>query len=128
MRLQAKVVLIGNSGVGKTSIALRYLEGRFSLNPPATVGASYAERHFSYNDGTKLKLHIWDTGGSEKFRSMISLYYKDVTAAIICYDLSDEKSFNAVHYWINELINKSNNDSDSFILALAGNKSDLDPA
>lgn len=59
---------------------------------------------------------------------MISLYYKDVTAAIICYDLSDEKSFNAVHYWINELINKSNNDSDSFILALAGNKSDLDPA
>ena len=59
---------------------------------------------------------------------MISLYYKDAVAAIICYDLSDEKSFNSVHYWINEMINNNNNESDNFIMALAGNKSDLDPA
>ena len=75
-----------------------------------------------------MKLHIWDTGGSEKFRSMISLYYKDAAAAIICYDLSDEKTFNSVHYWVNEMINNTNSESDNFVMALAGNKADIDPA
>ena len=73
-----------------------------------------------------MKLHIWDTGGSERFRSMVSLYYRDAAAAIICYDLTDDKSFTSVHFWINEMIN--NNDRDEFIMALAGNKSDIDPA
>lgn len=59
---------------------------------------------------------------------MVSLYYKDAAAAIICYDMSDEKSFNAVYYWINEMLNNNNTDSDSFVLALCGNKSDVDPA
>ncbi len=49
-------------------------------------------------------MHIWDTGGSEKFRSMINLYYRDAIGAIICYDLCDERSFNAVQYWVNEMI------------------------
>ena len=71
-------------------------------------------------------MHIWDTGGSEKFRSMVSLYYKDAAAAIICYDVSDEKSFSSVFYWINEMLNNNNAESDSFVLALCGNKSDLD--
>lgn len=76
----------------------------------------------------QVKMHIWDTGGSEKFRSMISLYYKDAAAAIICYDLSDEKSFNSVHYWVNEMINNNNSESDNFVMSLAGNKADIDPA
>ena len=59
---------------------------------------------------------------------MISLYYKDAAAAIICYDVSDEKSFNSVHYWINEMLNKSTSESENFVMALAGNKCDLDPA
>jgi GTPase SAR1 family protein len=57
---------------------------------------------------------------------MVSLYYRDAAAAIICYDLTDDKSFTSVHFWINEMIN--NNDRDEFIMALAGNKSDVDPA
>ena len=76
----------------------------------------------------QVKLHIWDTGGSEKFRSMISLYYKDAVAAIICYDIQDVKSFNSVHYWINEMINNNNNESDNFVMALTANKSDVDPS
>lgn len=55
-----------------------------------------------------MKLHIWDTGGHEKFRSMISLYYRDAIGAIICYDLTDEKSFESVKYWVNEMINNTN--------------------
>ena len=50
-----------------------------------------------------MKLHIWDTGGSEKFRSMIKLYYKDAAAAIICYDLAEEKTFNSVQFWIDQM-------------------------
>lgn len=73
-----------------------------------------------------MKLHIWDTGGSERFRSMVSLYYRDAAAAIICYDLTDDKSFTSVHFWINEMIN--NNDKDEFHMALAGNKCDIDPS
>lgn len=57
---------------------------------------------------------------------MVSLYYRDAAAAIICYDIGDEKSFNSVHFWINEMIN--NNDKEEFVMALAGNKSDLEPA
>jgi len=71
-----------------------------------------------------VKLHIWDTGGSERFRSMVSLYYRDAAAAIICYDLSDDKTFTSVHFWINEMIN--NNDREEFVMALAGNKADID--
>jgi GTPase SAR1 family protein len=84
----------------------------------------------SQGDGSgtiSVKLHIWDTGGSEKFRSMVSLYYKDAAAAIICYDVSDEKSFNSVYFWINEMVNNNNIENGQFILALAGNKCDLDP-
>ena len=74
-------------------------------------------------------MHIWDTGGSEKFRSMVSLYYKDAAAAIICYDVANEKSFDSVYYWLNEMVNNSNNNQNtSFIMALAGNKCDIDPA
>ena len=76
------------------------------------------------SDGTQVKLHIWDTGGSERFRSMVSLYYREASAAIICYDISDDKSFTSVHFWINEMIN--NNDKEEFVLALAGNKCDID--
>ena len=124
MRLQAKVVLIGNSGVGKTSIALRYLEGRFSLNPPATVGASYAERHFSYNDGTKLKLHIWDTCGSEKFKSVAPLYYKQAHAALVCYSIIDENSFRCLDEWLKQLDEHGN--VNKMIKIIIGNKNDVE--
>ena len=59
---------------------------------------------------------------------MVSLYYKDAAAAIICYDVSEEKTFNSVYYWINEMVNNNNSESGSFVMALAGNKCDIDPA
>ena len=72
-------------------------------------------------------MHIWDTGGSEKFRSMTSMYYHDAIAAIICYDVSDEKTFNACYYWIDQMINNNTNEDGGFVMALAGNKCDIDP-
>ena len=67
-------------------------------------------------------MHIWDTGGSERFRTMVSLYYRDAAAAIICYDVTDENSFDSVSYWIQEMQRNSN--SDKFVIMLAANKID----
>ena len=74
----------------------------------------------------RVKLHIWDTGGQEQFRSMLSLYYRDADAALICFDLSNPKSLQSVFYWVDEMNNNCNNDRSNFVLALAGNKCDLD--
>ena len=74
-----------------------------------------------------MKLHIWDTGGSEKFRSMINLYYRDAVGAIICYDLTDERSFESVQYWINEMVKNTSFNEGGFVMALAGNKCDMPP-
>ena len=70
-------------------------------------------------------MHIWDTGGHERFRSMINMYYRDAIGAIICYDLTSESSFKSVEYWVNEMKANTTADQDGFILALCGNKVDL---
>ena len=71
-----------------------------------------------------MKMHIWDTAGHERFRSMINMYYRDTIGAVICYDISSEHSFKSVTYWINEMKKNKAADED-FIMVLAGNKSDL---
>ena len=70
-------------------------------------------------------MHIWDTGGHERFRSMINMYYRDAIGAIICYDLTNEQSFKSVEYWVNEMKANTTADQDGFIMALAGNKCDI---
>ena len=75
-------------------------------------------------DGVVLKMHLWDTGGSDRFRSLVSMYYRDAIAAIICYDLSNERSFQSVDYWTSEMNTKNN--VENFITAYAGNKCDLE--
>ena len=72
-------------------------------------------------------MHLWDTGGHEKFRSMMNLYYRDAVGAIVCYDMCDERSFNAVNYWINEMKANTTFDKGGFMMALVGNKCDMPP-
>ncbi len=99
-KLEAKIVLLGSSNVGKTCIATRYKEGKFTSEHKATVGAAYFQKNFGFPDGSQLKLHIWDTGGSEKFKSVAPLYYKDAHAALIVYAIDNEESFQQVDYWL----------------------------
>jgi len=68
-------------------------------------------------------MHIWDTGGSDRFRSLVSMYYRDAIAAIICYDLTNEHSFKSVDYWTNEM--KQKNNMSNFIISLSANKCDM---
>ena len=100
-------MLLGDSGVGKSSIAQRYCKDTFSENYDVTIGGAYMQQTLTV-DGTVVKLHIWDTGGSDRFRSLVSMYYRDAIAAIVCYDVSNELSFKGVDYWTNEMKQKNN--------------------
>lgn len=123
-KLEAKIVLVGSSGVGKTCIATRYKEGKFEADYKATVGAAYFQKNFGFADGSQLKLHIWDTGGSEKFKSVAPLYYKDAHAALVVYAIDDEQSFQQVDYWMDQLSDHGN--MPKMVKYVIGNKSDVE--
>ena len=116
-----KLVLIGDSGVGKTNILSRYLTNQFSASTQPTVGVEFGSKIIK--KGEKLiKLQIWDTAGQERYKSITSAYYKGAKGAFVVYDISRKSTFDNVDKWINEL--KNNGSEDVFIL-LVGNKSDL---
>ncbi|WVW78426.1 hypothetical protein I302_100380 [Kwoniella bestiolae CBS 10118] len=101
--LEAKVVLLGSQGVGKTSLILRYTTRNFSSTPaPATIGSSLHTRKLVH-DGTRVKLQIWDTAGQERFRSMAPIYYRGAHVCVLVYDISDRQSFEDVRSWLEEL-------------------------
>ena len=120
--IEAKIILLGDSGVGKSSIAKRYCNNVFHEAHDVTIGAAYFQQSVCLPSEKQLKMHIWDTGGSERFRTMVSLYYRDAAAAIICYDVTDENSFDSVSYWIKEM--QKNSNKDKFVIVLAANKID----
>ena len=122
--VEAKIVLLGETSVGKSSIVLRYCQEKFPTSHEVTIGGSYFQKNIALSNGVTIKLHIWDTGGSERFRSMLPLYYRDAQAAIIVYDIGQEKTFKGVKYWVDELAKKC--EMDKVVVALAGNKCDLD--
>ena len=101
--LEAKVVLLGSQGVGKTSLILRYTTRIFSPHPAAaTIGSSLHTRKLVH-DGVRVKLQIWDTAGQERFRSMAPIYYRGAHVCVLVYDVSDRGSFEDVRSWLEEL-------------------------
>eukprot|EP01017_Pseudomicrothorax_dubius_P002623 TRINITY_DN10159_c0_g1_i1.p1 TRINITY_DN10159_c0_g1~~TRINITY_DN10159_c0_g1_i1.p1 ORF type:complete len:227 (-),score=60.32 TRINITY_DN10159_c0_g1_i1:117-737(-) len=120
-----KVVLLGDAGVGKSSLSQRYCYDRFSESYSVTIGGAYLNKTVEVRPGQSVRMHFWDTGGEERFRAMAPLYYRDATVAILVYDVTDAKTFKSLEYWIKELDGKVK--EDKLILALAGNKADMDP-
>ena len=88
---EIKIVLLGDPAVGKSSLVQRFCADKFEDKYKITIGGAYLQKEVKLKNGNILKLHIWDTGGQEKFRSMASLYYKDAVAAILVYDVSKEE-------------------------------------
>lgn len=121
MSLDAKIVLLGAQGVGKTSFVVRYVRNTFQLGNPSTIGASFLAKKVMVDDYV-VRLQIWDTAGQERFRSMAPMYYRSATCGILCYDITSEASFKAMHSWLLEL--KKNLDSD-LIIHIVGTKLDL---
>ena len=122
--IEIKVCLLGDVSVGKTSIASRYCKNTFSDLYINTIGGAYQQQSVTLNNGTKIRLHIWDTSGQDRFRSMTNLYYQDAQVAILTYDVTNEESLESLNYWLEQLNNKV--EVDNMILCLAGNKIDVE--
>jgi small GTP-binding protein len=119
-----KVVLLGDSGVGKTCIISRYISGTLDAQSASTNGASYASKNVNYeNLGKSLTLDIWDTAGQEKYKALTKFFYKDAAVAILVYDITVRESFEHLKdYWYQQI---KNNGDKNIVLGIAGNKSDL---
>ena len=119
--IPCKVIMVGDSGVGKTSIIGRYLN-KFNENEKSTIGASFSNK-ISIIDKYKISFDIWDTAGQERYRSVSSIFYKEAYLCIFVYDITEPNSFESIkNYWYKTVME---NASPKIILGIAGNKNDL---
>ena len=118
---ELKIILLGESGVGKTSIILRYYKNAFNSNLPSTFGSTFITKYLEKNNIT-YKLNIWDTTGQEKYHSVTRLFIHGANIAILVYAINNVDSFQKLDYWYKTI--KENCD-ENVILAIVGNKYDL---
>ena len=104
-----KIVTLGDSMVGKTSIVYRYFENKFNESILSTVGIDFKTKYIKVRDAS-VKVLIWDTAGQEKFRNIAKQYYQGANGVLLVFDVSDRKSFERIEYWLNEI--KENNKID----------------
>ena len=116
-----KLILVGDSGVGKTNILSKYLKNNFDPDSKATVGVEFGTKNIEI-DNKKIKVQIWDTAGQERYKSITSTYYKGAKGAFIVYDITRKSTFDNIDKWIGDL---KNNGDENMIVYLVGNKSDL---
>ena len=118
-----KIVLIGEAGVGKTSIISQFIDQTFQEDLQASTGGTFTSKTLILNNGNTLKFDIWDTAGQERYRALTKLFYKDSNAAILVYDITRQDSFDELkNYWAQQIQESTNS---NIILAIAANKSDL---
>lgn len=119
-----KVVLIGESGVGKTSIISRFINDTFDHNVVTSLGASYISKTLNFQEQQRsIKFDIWDTAGQEKYRSLAKVFYKDAMIIIFVYDITSKSSFDEIkNFWYKQI---KDNILCPPIYAVAANKSDL---
>ena len=118
-----KLVLIGESGVGKTSIINQFVEQVFTSDKNSTIGGTFSSKSVKCGNGKNLKLEIWDTAGQERYRSVTKMFYKDANAAILVYDITNKNSYDQLqNYWVEQVKESS---PKNIIVAIAANKCDL---
>lgn len=116
-----KVVLIGDSGVGKSNLLSRFTRNEFCLESKSTIGVEFATRSIQV-DGKTIKAQIWDTAGQERYRAITSAYYRGAVGALLVYDITKQVTFENVERWLKEL--RDHADA-NIVIMLVGNKSDL---
>ncbi|XP_073142627.1 ras-related protein RABF2a-like [Henckelia pumila] len=119
--VNAKLVLLGDVGAGKSSLVLRFVKGQFVEFQESTIGAAFFSQTVAVNDAT-VKFEIWDTAGQERYHSLAPMYYRGAAAAIIVYDITNQASFDRAKKWVHELQAQGN---PNMVMALTGNKVDL---
>ncbi|PWN87541.1 ras-domain-containing protein [Acaromyces ingoldii] len=116
-----KVVLIGDSGTGKSNLLSRFTRNEFSLESKSTIGVEFATRSIAVDEKT-VKAQIWDTAGQERYRAITSAYYRGAVGALLVYDIAKHPTYVNVSRWLKEL--RDHADS-NIVIMLVGNKSDL---
>ncbi|KAF4361817.1 hypothetical protein CsatB_009333 [Cannabis sativa] len=116
-----KIVLIGDSGVGKSNILSRFTRNEFCLESKSTIGVEFATRTLQV-EGKTVKAQIWDTAGQERYRAITSAYYRGAVGALLVYDITKRQTFENVQRWLREL--RDHADS-NIVIMMAGNKADL---
>jgi Ras-related protein Rab-1A len=116
-----KVLIIGNSGVGKSCLLLRFAENMFSDNYISTIGVDYKIRKID-REGKSIKLQIWDTAGQERFRTITKSDYRGSNGIVVVHDMTDRQSFDQVQHWMGEIDSHASAD---VCRLLVGNKADL---
>jgi len=119
--VQFKLVLLGESAVGKSSLVLRFVKGQFHEFQESTIGAAFLTQTVVVDD-TTVKFEIWDTAGQERYHSLTPMYYRGAQAAVVVYDITNQDSFTRAKTWVRELQRQA---SANLVIALAGNKADL---
>ncbi|MEE8478850.1 MAG: GTP-binding protein, partial [Candidatus Neomarinimicrobiota bacterium] len=118
--ISCKVVFLGDTSVGKSCLAVRFVRNDFFEFQEPTIGAAFLSKTMTYNN-KRYKFEIWDTAGQERYRSLAPMYYRGARAAVIVYDITHEDSFKGAKSWIRELKKKTSN----CLIILVGNKIDL---
>ncbi|CAG7862034.1 unnamed protein product [Brassica rapa] len=116
-----KIVLIGDSAVGKSNLLARFARDEFYPNSKSTIGVEFQTQKIDIN-GKEIKAQIWDTAGQERFRAVTSAYYRGAVGALLVYDISRKQTFHSIGRWLNELHTHSDM---NVVTILVGNKSDL---
>ena len=117
-----KIIIIGDSGVGKTSLLSKYIKGVFPSSPLPTIAIEFATKIIQIKEGGFIKAQIWDTAGQEKYKSITSHHYRKAVGGLIVYDITKRTTFDNVLQWLSDL---KNNADKGCICALVGNKIDL---
>ncbi|SCU78646.1 LADA_0A06678g1_1 [Lachancea dasiensis] len=117
-----KILLVGDSGVGKSCLLVRFVEDKFSPSFITTIGIDFKIKTVEIN-GKKVKLQLWDTAGQERFRTITTAYYRGAMGIILVYDVTDERTFANIKQWFSTVNQHANEEAQ---LLLVGNKSDMD--
>lgn len=118
-----KLVLLGDTAVGKSCLVVRFVRDEFFEFQEPTIGAAFLTQTVSLDEGVTVKFEIWDTAGQERYRSLAPMYYRGAAAAIVVYDVTNKDSFTGAKSWVKELQRRGD---PNVIIALAGNKADLE--
>ena len=120
--ISTKLVLLGDSAVGKSSIVCRYIRKQFNDFEEPTIGASFLTSTLEFEEN-KVKFEIWDTAGQERYRSLAPMYYRGATTAMVVYDITSAESYNSAKTWVEEIKKKGD---PCCIICIIGNKVDLE--
>ena len=128
---QSKVIILGDTGVGKTSTLIRFFNNTFDDNQIPSFGVAFKTKDVKLENGTTQRLNIWDTAGQEKYNALTKMHFRGAEAAVIMYDITDDSSFEKAQFWVDELnqhqqesTDMTQSENQKVLMYLVGNKCD----